>query len=232
MSSAVPGPKINYAGNSKLDKEIAAEEAQKKAEPRIKRIEGVNVVESKPTLGSKFRKSFGGQNFKAVAAAVLIDVIVPNAKDLLMDIIIEGGQRSIYGESGRRRTGTSALASTIVGGATRIRGTNYSNISTQSRVVGGAQPPTMTAQERTQFDFSNLIFPTRDQAEEVLEKMHDAIEEFGTVPVADFYEAIQVTGNGFTDQKFGWDARAFAGSKVAKVREGWILALTPPLEMQ
>lgn len=230
MSSAVPGPKINYQGNSKLDKQIAAEEAEK-AEPRLKKIEGVNVTQSKPTLGSKFRKSFGGQNFKAVAAAVLIDVIVPNAKDLLMDIIIEGGQRSIYGETGRRRTGTSVLASTIVGGASRMRGTNYSNISTQTKIVG-VTPEPLSPRERSQFDFTNLIFPSRDQAEEVLETMGNAIEEFGTVPVADFYEAIGVSGNGFTDQKFGWDARAFAGSKVQKVREGYILNLTPPLEMQ
>lgn len=231
MSSAVPGPKINYQGNSKLDKEIAAE-ATAKAEPKLKKIEGVNVIQAKPTLGKRLRESFGGQNLKSVGMAVLLEVIVPNAKDLLFDIVNEGAQRSIYGESGRRRTTSSAIASTIVGSASRVRNTNYSNISTQTRVVGSPNTTPMSTRERSQFDFSNMIFPERAHAEEVLEQLSNAIDEFGMVPVADVYEALEVSGNGFTDQKFGWDARALAGSKVQKVREGYILLLTPPIEMQ
>ena len=232
MSSAVPGPKVNYAGNSKIEKEIAAEEAATKTEPRLKKFEGVNVVQSKPTLGKRFMKSFGGQNFKAVAVAVLLEVVVPNAKDLLFDIVNEGAQRSIYGENGRRRTTSSALAQTIVSGGARVRGTNYNSISNQTRIVGGgATTATLSDRERQQFDFSNIVFESRDHAEEVLETLKNAVEDFGKVPVADFYDALEISGNGFTDQKFGWDARALNGSKVHKVREGFILLLTQPIEM-
>ena len=232
MSSAVPGPKINYAGNSNLDKQIAAEEASK-AEPRVKKIEGVKVLQSKPTLGAKFRKNFGGANLKAVGMAVLIEVIVPNAKDLLFDVISEGSQRTIYGESGRRRGGSigSSIASTIVG--SRTRGTNYSNISTQSRIVGSASTNTsLSARERQMFDVTHLAFPDKFQATEVIERMSDAISEFGMVTAADFYDLIGEDGNGFTDQKFGWDTRAFAGTKVIKVRDGWAIDLMPPLEVK
>jgi len=232
MSSAVPGPKINYQGNSKLDKQIAAEEAAVKAGPRLKKFEGVNLVSTKPTLGSRIRKSFGGQNFKMVATAVLLEVIVPNAKDLLFDIVNEGAQRSIYGESGRRRSSTSSLAQTIVsGGATRIRGTNYNSVSTQTRIVGGPGP-TLSDRERQQFDFSNVVFQDRDRAEEVLETLKSAVEDFGVVPVADLYDALEITGTGFTDQKFGWDAASLNGARVQKVREGFILLLPAPIEMQ
>jgi hypothetical protein len=231
MSSATPAPKINYAGNSKLDKEIAAEEAAK-SEPRLKKFEGVNVVQSKPTLGKRFLKSFGGQNLKAVAVAVLLEVVVPNAKDLLFDIVNEGAQRSIYGENGRRRTSSSALAQTIVGGGvSRMRGTNYNSISNQTRIIANAAPAqSISDRERQQFDFSNVIFPTRDHAEEVLETLKSAVEDFGWVPVADLFEALEISGNGFTDRKFGWNAHALSGSKVHKVREGFILLLEPPVE--
>lgn len=229
MSSETPAPKINYAGNSILDKEIAAEEAGK-TEPRLKKFEGVNVTQSKPTLGSKFRKTLGGANLKAVGMAVLIEVIVPNAKDLLFDIINEGSQRTIYGDGGRRRTSSSALVQTIVGGGNRQRGTNYQAVSTQTKIVGGNNL-SLSERERQQFDFSHVIFPSRDQAEEVLETLGSAVEDYGMVPVAELYEALEITGNGFTDQKFGWDARALAGSKVQKIREGYILVLSPPIEM-
>lgn len=232
MSSETPGPKINYSGNSKLDKEIAAEtaEATVKTEPKLKKFEGISVTQTKPTLGKRFRESFGGQNLKVVAAAVLVEVIVPNAKDLLMAVIKEGAHRSIYGE-GARKTGSS-IGSSIVGSVTRARTTNYSNISTQSRVVGGSGGGTLSSRERTQFDFSHLLFADRAEAEDVIEQMSNAIDEFGMVTVADFYDAIQQTGTGFTDQKFGWDARAFAGAKVKVVSDGYVLLLPPPLEVQ
>jgi hypothetical protein len=228
MSSVVPGPKINYQGNSKLDKEIAAET---KEGPKLKKIEGVTVTELKPTLGRRIRASFGGNNLKMVGAAVLAEVIIPTAKDLLSNVIDEGSRRMIYGESGSRRRGgmASTVASTLVGNATRIRSTNYSTISTQT---AAAAPTTLSARERNNFDFSNLAFPERAQVEAIIEAMYDTIEEYGMITVAGLYDLLGQSGTGFTDQKFAWDARTFAGTKPAKIREGWVLDLPLPLEVK
>jgi len=230
MSSAVPVTKINYQGNSKLDKAIEAETAEEE-KPRLKKIEGVSVTKTKPTLGKRIRENFGGQNLKTVAIGVLMEVVLPTGKDLLSDIIREASDRTIYGESGRRRNGTSALAQTIVGSGTRIRSTNYNGVSNQPRNVN-APNTSLSARERQQFDFSNLVFADRYQVEEVLERMSDAISEFGMVTVGDLFDLLEETGNGFTDRKFGWDARAFAPAQPAKTREGWILDLPQPLEVK
>ena len=228
MSSAVPGPKINYQGNSKLDKEIAAET---KEGPKLKKIEGVTVTELKPTLGRRIRSSFGGNNLKSVGAAVLAEVIIPTAKDLLSNVIDEGSRRMIYGESGSRRGGmASTVASTLVGNATRIRSTNYSSISSQTRA--SAPATTLSARERNNFDFSNLAFPERAQVEAIIEAMYDTINEYGMITVAGLYDLLGQSGTGFTDQKFAWDAQAFAGTKPAKIREGWVLDLPLPLEVK
>jgi hypothetical protein len=233
MSSAVPTPKINYQGNSKLDKEIAAESSAPNEGPKLKKIEGVSFVEVKPTLGRRIRSSFGGQNLKLVGAAVLAEVIIPTAKDLLSNVIDEGSRRMIYGESGGRKRSATAniVGSALAGSATRIRSTNYSTISSQPTAMNVAAQ-SLSARERNNFDFTNLVFPERAQVEGIIEQMYDTIEEYGMITVGGFYDLIGQTGTGFTDQKFAWDARAFAGTKPGKVREGWILDLPLPLEVK
>lgn len=231
MTSAVPGPKVNYQGNSKLDREIAAETTEKPV-VRLKKIEGLEVVQTKKSLGKRIKESFGGQDLKTVGLHLLFEVVVPNSKDLLFDLIQEGGRRAVYGDNYRK---SSSSSSGIVG-SSRIRSTNYNAIPT-TRIVGSPSSSRqeienpLSSRERSQFDFSNLVLPTRDRAEEIIERMSDGIEEFQVVTVADFYDLIGITGTGFTDQKFGWDARAFATSGIQKVREGWIVNLPTPLEI-
>lgn len=228
MSSEVPGPKIvNYQGNSKVNREAAAE-PDKPARPKFKPIEGVNVVKTKKSVGSRIRESFGGENLKSVGLHLLVSVVVPKSKDLLMLLIEEGGHRAIYGDTGRRSTGVGPIVSNIVG-SSRIRTTNYNN-ATASPIIGrvAAESP-LSQRDRNMFDFSGLVIAERDQAEEVIENMYDAIQEFGTVSVADFYDFLEISGNGFTDANFGWDAKTFKTADVRKVREGWQLVLPQPI---
>jgi hypothetical protein len=67
---------------------------------------------------------------------------------------------------------------------------------------------------------------------EVVERLGDAINEFGIVTVADFYDFIGQTGNGFTDQKHGWNSQAFQGAEVKRARGGgYYLDLPTPREI-
>jgi hypothetical protein len=61
--------------------------------------------------------------------------------------------------------------------------------------------------------------------------MDTAIDEFGYVTVADLFDAIGETGNGFTDQKRGWDAQTFEQADVKSVRGGYILDLPAPRQI-
>lgn len=230
MSSAVPGPKINYQGNSKLDRDVAEEKAAEGATPKIKKIEGIKVIEKEMTLGRRIKANFGGQTLKAVGLALLMEVVLPKSQDMLMMLIEEGGRRAIYGESTRR---SSSSSSPIIVGSNRVRNTNYGTISTSPIIasVRSAGDTALSQRDRSNFDFSRLVVEDRVMAEEALERMEAAIEEFGLVTVADFYDSIGVSGTGFTDQKFGWDARAFRTADVRKVRDGWMLDLPTPISI-
>jgi hypothetical protein len=235
MTTAVPAPKVtNYQGNSKVTQENAAAEAEAKAD-RVpaKKIEGVSVVKAKKPLGSRIKDSFGGQDAKSVGNFIVMDVLLPGARDILFDIVKESAQRFLYGDGGRRAG--NGGSSSMVGSGSRIRTTNYSTMSASplvgSRAVNNA-PSTLSQRDRSLFDFSNLIFPEQDMALEVIERLGDAIDEFGIVTVADFYDFIGQTGNGFTDQKHGWNSQAFQGAEVKRARGGgYFLNLPSPREI-
>lgn len=226
MSSALPSPQAsNYKGNSKIDREIAAEA---KAEPKLKKIEGMNVVTTKKSIGKRVKESFGGQDLRSVGLYLLFDVIVPSSRDLLFDLIKEGGHRAIYGDSSRRSTSSEP---TRIVGSSRIRSTNYNTMSATSTNGRTAGDTALSSRERTMFDFSNLVIPERDIAEMIVERMTDAVEEFGTVSVADFYDLLEITGTGFTDQTFGWTAATFRNVSARKVRDGFIIDLPTPTQL-
>lgn len=218
-----PAPKINYQGNSNVDKAAASTPA--KAESRVKKIEGMSVTQKKTGLGKRIKDSFGGQDLKSVGLYLVLEVMVPASRDLLFDLIKEGGHRAIYGDTVRRQP---TIGSSILGG-NRLKQTSYSSISS-SPLSGGrrAGDTNITQRERSQFDFSGLVIADRVLAQEVLERMGDAIEEYGVVTVADFYDLMEISGNGFTDQTFGWDAKAFSTADAKKVRDGYILDLAEP----
>jgi hypothetical protein len=234
MSSEVPTPpptpKTAYQGNSKAAAAKAADaEEPKVVTPKIKKIEGVNVVKVKKPLGQRIAESFGGDDLKTVGKVLFITVLLPGAKDLLMDVIEVGGRRMIFGEgAGRRASGNGFISG---GGGTRIRQTNYGSAS---RTIGSnsVREPALGSREKRQFDFSNLVIADASKADEIIMEMEAAIEEFGVVTVADFFEAIEETGNGFTDRQFGWDAAAFAGAEPKRVRGGWILDIPEPLSIK
>lgn len=236
MTTAVPAPKVtNYQGNSKVAQENAAAIVETDAE-RVpaKKIEGVSVVKAKKPLGSRIKDSFGGQDAKSVGNFIVMDVLLPGARDILFDIVKESAQRFLYGD-GARRSGGGGSSSSLVGSGSRIRTTNYSTMSA-SPIVGSRAsnnaPSTLSQRDRALFDFSNLIFPEQDMALEVVERLGDAIDEFGIVTVADFYDFIGQTGNGFTDQKHGWNAQAFQGAEVKRARGGgYYLSLPTPREI-
>lgn len=231
MSSAMPNPPINYQGNSKLDREIAAEVAEPKEERKVRKVEGVTVVKAKKSFGKRIKEGLGGgSDMQSVGSYLLWDVAVPAARDLIFDIIIEGARGSLYGDGRRNSAPVGGNRSGIVGsgGGSRIRGTNYNGISRSPVISQQQQPVANTRQQRAQFDFSDLILDSRVAAEQVILNMSEAISEYGLVSVAEFYEILQVEGTGFTDQKHGWNAETFQGARVKPTRGGFGFDLPYP----
>jgi hypothetical protein len=209
----------DYPGNSKNPRP-----ATPPAEP-TKNIESVvtsEVVARKKGFGKRVKEIFIGGDSKTVVQYVVSEVLVPQLKDMLTEGVSSGFERLIYGESSRRRPGARP------GGGSRP--TNYTNYAQRGnnpigRVANQDRPA--TASLRTH-PIEDLLFPSRVEAEAVLERMFDVLEKYQAVTVADLYAMIEWSSN-HIDHKWGWED--LHNASVQRVRDGYVLNLSRPIAL-
>jgi hypothetical protein len=73
------------------------------------------------------------------------------------------------------------------------------------------------------------VIASRQEAEEVLDRMYDLISQYDAVTVAELYELTGLESS-HTDQKWGWED--LRGSGVGRVRGGgYLLELPEPISL-
>lgn len=209
----------NFPGNSFT----AGEKKPVKKESKDTRPKLVSVVEEgsattrKTPVGKRFLQSFGGEDARGVGQFVIFDIIVPAVKATINDIVGQGVERLLYGETGRRQN------------AGRSQHTSYSRVSGEraSSSINDRDREYSRA-SRARFDFDDIILPTRGEAEKVLDTMVEVWREYGSVRVADLYDLVGITSD-YTDNNFGWvDIRQ---ADVSRVRNGYVLDLPRPVSL-
>lgn len=195
-----------FPGNSKRPR------PQDPEPEREKKIESVvtNPVESrKKPLFKRFTQIFIGGDSKSVLNYVLMDVVVPQLKEVLAESTSQGIERMIYGESrpGHRR-GYSARP----GGGPSTPYNRYAVRGNNPLGRAGADDRRPMAESRTQ-DVDDLLFATMIEAETTLDRMYDMLRDYETVSVADLNSLIGRSSS-YTDQKWGWTN--LQGSRIYK----------------
>lgn len=210
----------NFPGNSRRTTRVtnAAEPAEKPEETK-KKIDKVvegDVVRRKKPLGKRFVETFIGGDTKGVANYIVMDVLLPAAKDTIADAFSQGIERMLFGEvrSTSRRTGNRP-------GQGYTSYNRFSSSSSSRR----EDSRTVSRQARARHDFDEIILATRVEAEEVIERLFDLVSNYDSATVADLYELVGLSGN-YTDNNWGWtDIR---GAGVTRVRSGYLLDLPRP----
>lgn len=206
----------NYPGNRRTtDKkpEVAKKETKKIVESVVS---GAVEVRKKP-LGKRFAETFFGGDARGAAHSIFFDVMIPSAKDMLVNAGQEAIERMFYGE-------VRSTASRNRSGLAKAAVTNYRSFSTSpTRREEPRQQISRRARER--HDFDEILFETRVDAEEVLDGLFELLSTFEVVTVADMYSLAGKTGE-FTDENWGWTS--LQGSNVLRARPGWILDLPRP----
>jgi hypothetical protein len=85
----------------------------------------------------------------------------------------------------------------------------------------------LSRRSRARGAFDELIIPSRQEAEEVIERMFDILSRYGAVSVADLYELTGVQSS-HTDMKWGW--AELRGAKAVRLRQGGFLLDLPEPE--
>jgi hypothetical protein len=187
--------RVDYPGNSKKAKETPPEK------PPVEKVISGDVVQRKTGVASKVVRSFFAEDFHTVMNYVVMEVMVPAAKNLLSDAISQGAERMLNGDSRPRSSAGS-----------RPGYTSYNAVSR----------PTMTRQERATHDFRTIIIGSRGEAEDVLDNLRNLINQYQVATVADFYDLTGVSSD-FTDRKWGWDD--LRSANVRPIRGGYLLDL-------
>lgn len=203
---------MDYQSNSKKDRL----ELGSKPEKKIERVVTSEVLVQKKSLGRKFRELFIEADFKSVVHYVIYEVVLPAARNTIVDASTKGVERMMYGESAVRRRsygpGTRITYNTPI-----YRGSSYGD--PRARNIA---PPVSGRPLRNSRD--DIILASREEASLVLERMNDIIDQFEVVSVADLNDLVGVPSS-HVDNKWGW--QYLGDVQIRQLREGFLLDLPP-----
>lgn len=174
-------------------------------EKKVEKIVKGTVKSKKKNSIDKLKDNFISEDAANIKTYVVMDVLIPAVKKAICDIVKNGVDMILYGESGRSNR----------------RPSEY--VSYDRRYLDRGDPRFYKADRaRIGYSYDDIILETRGEAEDVLARMDELIEIYGMVSVADLYDLVGITGN-YTDNKYGWTN--IRNAEPVHVRDGYMLRL-------
>lgn len=204
----------DYQSNSKKSKEQSTEKQTKKEITHV--VSPDEVIVRKKPLGKRFKEIFFGGDGHSVIRYIAADVLLPAARNLVVDATTEGVKRMMYGES--HSTSRQGIP---YAGRTSYNRAPIRNVDprTDPRLPRQGPRPQPSRQRETE-----IILSSREGAERVLEGLTDILDSYEVVSVADLHDLMNLPV-AHIDNKWGWTY--LGGVEILQVREGWLLNLPP-----
>lgn len=185
----------NYTPNSHRYKE---EQAEKKKVEKV--IQGTAKIKKKSGT-SKLMSNLISEDARSVKNYILMDVLIPSVKDAIADIVVNGINMVLFGDT--KRSGRRSASDRV--SYNRYYSDRDSRTASNDRF-------------RTSYDFDDVVLDSRGEAEEVLSSMDELMSTYGMVTVADLYDLVGTSCN-YTDNKYGWTN--IRNAEIVRVRDGY-----------
>lgn len=187
-------------------------EEQKSTTPVEKRVQKVvkDPAKTKKNEVRKIADIFISEDVSNVKNYIFMDVLVPAVKKAIYDIVTNGIDMFLYGGTGKGKSSSSPGA--------KVSYRSYYDQKNSSSGYRGSE----NVRSNNGFEYDDIEFQHRGEAEAALQQMHDAIARYGIVTVADLYDMAGLTAP-YTSQKYGW--MSVNGVNVVRTRDGYVLKL-------
>lgn len=158
----------------------------------------------KKSIGHKLAETFFSESIDNVGEYVSTNIIWPSIKKLIVDGFTGAINMLFYGN------GAGGASNPNV----RTPQTNYAGM------YNNRQAPSV--RNRNLHVFDDVIFQTRQEAEEVLNGLGNLVAQYGAASVADFY-ALSNLDSAYTDRNWGWTN--LTGTTITWMRDGYLINL-------
>lgn len=158
---------------------------------------------------SKLKDNLISEDVDSVKSYAITDVLIPAAKKAISDIVTNGIDMILYGET-RSKKGSNSIS--------------YVSYDRFSGRDSRSSRNSSSYRRSSYYTYDDIILDSRGEAEEVLRQMDAIIEEFDVASVADLYDLVGISRN-FTDQRYGWDN--LSDARVERLRDGGYMLRMP-----
>lgn len=191
----------DYKPNSNRFKESQKRETNSIPEKKVEKVISGNARVKKKSKFDGFMSNFISEDAKSVKSYVFGEVLIPAIKKAISDIVTDGIDIILYGESRKGSRRSSA-----------------GNIS-YSRYYDDRRPRMNERQALTTPGYfcEDIILDKRGDAEEVLTRLDEIMDTFGLVRVSDLYDLVGMSCD-FTYNNYGWTN--IRNATIQRTRDG------------
>lgn len=202
----------DYTPNSNKYKTEQQVKKTTESEKKVEKVVKGNVTVKKKSEFGKFIDKYVAEDVANIKTYIISDVIIPTIKNTIWDAFTNSLDMILFGGTGRaKHSGSSSRPSYV------SYDSKYNNRDRRSDNNNSS---------RNRFDFDDISFSDRRDAEEVLRQMDALMDTYKLVTVADLYDLVGKTGE-YTDQKYGWTN--LRNANWVRSRDGYKLSLPKPL---
>lgn len=170
-------------------------------------------VKTKKNNTRKLANIFISEDISNVKNYIFLDVIVPAVKKAIYDLVVGTLDMSLYGgRGGAKRPTADKVSYKDYNSVSHRDSRSYEN----SRTTSG-------------YSYDDIVLETRGEAEAVLSRMDEIMEEYEIVRVADLYDLVGVSCE-HTDNKYGWTN--IRNAKIVRVRDGYKIEMPRALPIR
>lgn len=168
-----------------------------------KRVEKIvrGKVRTKKNEARRFADVFLSEDIANVKEYILYDVLAPIIKKGFYDLIVSSLDITLFG--GRGQNGKRPTAD-------KVSYRDYNSMSRRDDRDGRSRTT-------SGYSYDDIILETRGEAEAVLSRLDEIMEEYQIVRVADLYDLVGITGE-HTDNKYGWTN--IRNAEIERLRDG------------